>query len=104
MEAEGGLGDRAPAAGDRGELARPRKQIHENALAALQFARLWRVAGREEHRRWAERILLSFPDFLDGYGHATAEYAIAADWMVRPPSGVGPEGRREYLPRRVVRR
>lgn len=104
MEAEGGLGDRAPAPGDRGELARPRKQIHENALAALQFARLWRVAGREEHRRWAERILLSFPDFLDGYGHATAEYAIAADWMVRPPTEVGPDGRREYVPRRVVRR
>ncbi|MFN3484751.1 MAG: thioredoxin domain-containing protein [Planctomycetota bacterium] len=103
-EDEEGLGDRAPAPGDRGDLARPRKQIHENALAALQFARLWRIAGREEHRRWAERILLGFPDFLDGYGHTTAEYAIAADWMVRPPVEVGPDARREYVPRRVVRR
>jgi len=103
-ETEKGLADRAVDAIDRGDLARLRKQLHENSLAAGHFARLWRLGGNEEHRRWAERLLQSFPDFLDGYGHSTAEYALAADWVVRPPQEAGPGQLRDYLPRRVVKR
>ncbi len=105
FEAEKGLADREVGPSDCGEMARPRKQIHENSVAAQTFARLWRITGDEEHRRRAERLLLSFPDFLDGYGHATAEYALAADWLVRPPNEVtrAPGALRGYVPRRVVR-
>jgi hypothetical protein len=102
-EAEKGLADRAVDAIDRGELARLRKQIHENSLAAGAFARLWRLEGNEEHRRWAERLLLSFPDFLDGYGHTTAEYALAADWIARAPQEVARGQLKDYVPRRLVK-
>ena len=46
----------------------------------------------------------AFPDFLDGYGHETAEYATAADWLVREPATVPrtPEGLRPFVPRRIV--
>lgn len=103
-EAEKGFADRAVDAIDRGELARLKKPIQENAQAALVYARLWRTGGREEQRRRAEQLLFAFPDFLDGYGHQTAEYALAADWLVRPPETVGPGDLRRYVPRRTVAR
>ena len=104
-EVEKGLVDRAADAGGVGDLARGRRTLSENGLAAGAFARLWRITGNEEHRRWAERLLRAFPDFLDGYGHETAEYATAADWLVREPREVArtPEGLRPYVPRRIVR-
>ena len=98
------LADRAVDALDRGELAKLKVNLHENALAADNFARLWRITGKEEHRAWAEKLLLAFPDFLDGYSHATAEYALAADWIVRPPEVVKPGGLKAYVPRRIVAR
>ncbi|HEV3027180.1 MAG TPA: DUF255 domain-containing protein [Planctomycetota bacterium] len=105
-ESEQGIVDRAVDAIDRGDLGRQRKNIGENAVAAENFARLWRITGAERHRRCAEKILLSYPDFEDSFGHPTAEYALAADWMVRPPEEVqaGPGALRAYAQRRVVRR
>jgi uncharacterized protein YyaL (SSP411 family) len=105
-EAEKGIVDRAVDAIDRGDLCRQRKNLAENAVAAENFARLWRITGAERHRRCAEKILLSNPDFDDAFGHTTAEYALAADWMVRAPEEVGPqpEALRPYRMRRVVRR
>ncbi|HVR86565.1 MAG TPA: DUF255 domain-containing protein [Planctomycetota bacterium] len=105
-ESEQGIVDRAVDAIDRGDLCRQRKNIAENAVAAENFARLWRITGTERHRRCAEKILLSYPDFEDSFGHPTAEYALAADWMVRPPEQVkaGPGALRAYAQRRVVRR
>src|SRR5207249_3856698 len=47
------LADRAVDALDRGELAKLKVNLHENALAADNFARLWRITGKEEHRAWA---------------------------------------------------
>jgi hypothetical protein len=78
----------------------------ENAVAAESFARLWRITGAERHKRCAEKILLSYPDFEDSYGHPTAEYALAADWLVRPPGEVKPDpgALRPFVLRRVVRR
>ena len=101
-EVERGLVDRAVDAGGVGDLARPRKNLAENAQAAEAYGRLWAIRGDPEHRSWAERLLKSFPDFLDGYGHDTAEYALAADWLVRPPVDVRPSDLRGYVPRRRV--
>lgn len=105
-EPEKGIVDRAVDAIDHGDLCRQRKNIAENAVAAENFARLWRITGADRHRRCAEKILLSYPDFEDGFGHPTAEYALAADWLVRPPEEVtpGPDGLRAYHMRRMVRR
>jgi len=105
-----GIVDRLPAAGDRGQLARPARLIGENGRAAEVLARLWRRGAGDAWGEWARRILTAWPDFLDGYGHFTAEYALAADWLVRPPVEItvgAPALRapalRPYLPRRVVR-
>lgn len=105
-DAERGIVDRAVDAIDRGDLSRLRKTLAENALAAENFARLWRITGAERHKKCAEKILLSYPDFEDSYGHPTAEYAIAADWMVRPPEEVnaGSQDLRPFVPRRRVMR
>ena len=101
---EKALADRAVDALDRGELAKLKVNLHENAIAAETFARLWRLGGKEEHRGWAEKLLLAFPDLFDGYSHATAEYATAADWIVRAPEVVKPGELKGYVPRRVVAR
>jgi len=103
-EAEKGIVDRAVDAIDRGDLCRQRKNMAENAGAAENFARLWRITGAERHKKCAEKILLSYPDFEDGYGHPTAEYALAADWMVRAPQEVSPGELKPYVMRRVVKR
>lgn len=103
-EPQKALADRTADAAARGELARPKVNLHENALAAEVFARLWRRGGKEEHRLWAERLLTAFPDLLDGYSHATAEYALAADWIVRAPEVVKPGELKAFVPRRVVAR
>ncbi len=107
---EGGLVDRRVEAGDVGEMARPRKSIEENGRAAEVLARLWRAGGGERHGETARRILTAWPDFLDGYGHFTAEYAMAAEWLVRPPveiivgvPSLRAAALRPYVPRRVVR-
>jgi uncharacterized protein YyaL (SSP411 family) len=105
-DSEKGLVDRAVDAIDHGDLCRLKKNMPENALAAENFARLWRITGAERHKRCAEKILLSYPDFEDSYGHPTSEYALAADWMVRAPEEVkaGPEALKPFVIRRVVRR
>jgi hypothetical protein len=103
-ERERGLVDRAVDAPGTGDLARPRRMIEENARAAEAFARLWAAGRGEERRRWAERLLKGFPDFMDGYGHDTAEYALAADRLVRPPEEVRPADLRSFVPRRRVLR
>lgn len=108
-EAETGIVDRREAPGDRGDLGVPRKVFEENAAAAENFARLWRHGGRDEDRARAERILTSYPDFLDEYGHATADYALACDWLLRPPTRIrigakdlAEAALRPYVPRRVA--
>jgi len=105
-DSEKGIVDRAVDAIDRGDLCRQRKNIGENAGAAENFARLWRITGADRHKRCAEKILLSYPDFEDSFGHPTAEYALAADWLVRAPEEVkaGPGALKPFAQRRVVRR
>src|SRR6185436_2368066 len=103
-DAEKGVVDRAVDAIERGDLSRLKKNIPENSAAAENFARLWRITGEERHKKCAEKILLSYPDFEDSYGHPTAEYALAADWIVRPAEEVAPGDLRAYVPRRKVKR
>ena len=103
-DAEKGVVDRAVDAIDRGDLSRLKKSLPENSAAAENFARLWRITGEERHKKCAEKILLSYPDFEDSYGHPTAEYALAADWIVRPPEEVDPGDLRPFVPRRKVKR
>jgi uncharacterized protein YyaL (SSP411 family) len=103
-DAEKGILDRALDAVGEGELARPRRNVQEAASAATSFARLWRKLGVESYRADAEKVVRGFPDLLDGYGHDTAEYALAADWLVREPSRVDPSDLRAWVPRRVVTR
>jgi len=105
-DGERGIVDRAVDAIDKGDLSRLKKNMAENAVAAENFARLWRITGAERHKKCAEKILLSYPDFEDSYGHPTAEYALAADWLVRPPEEVAPtpEGLAPFAPRRIVKR
>ncbi len=106
---ERGIVDRILGPGDRGELARPRRSIEENGRAAEVLARLWRRGAGDRYGDWARKILMAWPDFLDGYGHFTADYALAADWLVRPPVEIAvgaPELRaaalRPFVPRRMV--
>jgi uncharacterized protein YyaL (SSP411 family) len=101
-DAEKGMVDRAVDAIDRGDLSKLKKNIAENSAAAENFARLWRITGADRHKKCAEKILLSYPDFEDSYGHPTAEYAVAADWMVRPPEEVKAGDLRPFAPRRKV--
>jgi uncharacterized protein YyaL (SSP411 family) len=100
-----GIVDRAVDAGGRADLALPRRLLPENSLAAEVFGRLWRHTGEERQRRCAERILLSFPDLMDSYGHVSAEYALAADWLFREPEAVvrAPGALAAWKPRRLVR-
>jgi uncharacterized protein YyaL (SSP411 family) len=109
-DSERGIVDRLPEPSDRGELARPRRSIDENGKAAEVLARLWRRGAGDGFGEGAKRILLAWPDFLDGYGHFTADYAMAADWVIRAPVEIvvgAPALRaaalRPYVPRRVVR-
>ena len=104
-DAEKGLVDRKVDDVGYGELSRLKRHLHETALAAENFARLWRKRGDEAHRLQAERLITSYPDLLDSYGHATAEYALAADWLVREPEEVSPApgALRPFVARRVVR-
>ncbi len=101
-----GIVDRPEGTAEKGLLARPKRIMPENAAAAENFARLWRHGGDADHRAWAERLLVSCPDFMDDYGHFTAEHALAADWLVRPPTEVraAPGTLNPFVPRRVVRR
>ncbi len=103
-EADGGLVDRAVDAPGRGDLAKRRRKLPESGLAADVFGRLWRLRGEDRQRRCAEKILRSYPDFLDGYGHATAEYALAADWIIREPvrRRRAPGALADWVPRRLV--
>jgi hypothetical protein len=102
---DGGLLDRALGFEELGELARLRRRIAENAAAAAALVRVGRPAD-------AERILSSWPDYREDYGHHTAEYAVAVDALVRPGTGVtipagdawGRAALRPVVPRRTVAR
>ncbi len=116
-EEEQALLDRRPGFEELGELRLRRRNVDEAAVACQAALRLSLHTGGEAWRAKAERTLAGFQDYGDDYGHHTAEYAAALDWLVRPateitvvaPFTVGwVEGMRVvamgcYHPRRVVR-
>ncbi len=116
-EAEQGLLDRLPGYEELGELRLRRKNVDDNAVACEASIRLSIHTGAERWRAKAERALAGFPDYGPDYGHHTAHYAVALDWLIRPateitiiaPAAAGwVEAMRSvalgtYVPRRVVR-
>jgi len=116
-EGEQALLDRRPGFEELGELRLRRKNIDESAVACETALRLAAHTGATHWRPRAERVLGGFPDYGEDYGHHTAEYAAALDWLVRPPavitivapldggwvSGMRAVAIGTYLPRRVVR-
>lgn len=106
---EGGLRDRSGPA-ETAPMERPRKHLSDNAAAALADLRLAALTGKPAHRERAGSVLLAFPNYQQDYGHATAEFGVAADWYARPAVEVrlsGPLMRKAALgvplPRRAVR-
>jgi hypothetical protein len=106
-----GVLDRLPGEEEFGELRQRRKNIQDNALCAETAVRLFHL-GAGDQREFARKILGSFPDFLDDYGHYTAEFALAADFLLRPVTVIELESPPEALrraalaasvPRRVIR-
>ena len=81
---DGGLRDRIHSDGDIGDLRRENVHIDENAVAADTLLRLATLVEEPAYRKEAEKILTSFPDFQDSYGHYTARYAVAMDRAARP--------------------
>lgn len=110
--AERGILDRVPGDDDPGELARRRKNIQENAVLAESSCRLAHLTGDARYLEFARLIVGSFPEFLDDYGHYTAEHAVACDWLSRPVVEVDLTAPTEAwigaalaspIPRRIVR-
>ena len=73
----GGFFDVAPDPNAIGDLARPKKDISENADAALALVRLSGFTEDAKHRQAAERALGLFADKYADYGYFSASYARA---------------------------
>ena len=77
----GGFHDLPANAGAIGELARPKKEISDNANAALALIRLSGMGFSDpsRFRQAAERTLRLFADKYSGYGYFASSYARAVD-------------------------
>ena len=60
------------------------RYLRDTLLDADTLLRLATLAEEPAYRKEAEKILTSFPDFHDSYGHYTARYAVAMDRAARP--------------------
>ncbi len=85
-KAEGGFFDLAPDSNAIGDLARPKKEISENANAALAFIRLsgMNFSDPPRFRQAAERALELFADKYADYGYFSASYARAVEAVNAP--------------------
>ena len=81
----GGFYDLPPQTNAIGELARPKKDMTENAEAALALLRLSALNEAAEVRQAAERALRLFAGEYARYGYHAAAYARAVDAATRPP-------------------
>ena len=80
----GGFYDVRPDPDALGELSRPRKDMNENADAALALVRLSALTGDGQYRTAAERALSCFVDEYPRAGFFAAGYARAVDAVLRP--------------------
>jgi len=78
-DSEGGFYDLAPDQSSIGELARPKKEIGDNADAALALIRLSGFTEDAKYEQAAERALRLFADKYGGYGYFASSYARAVD-------------------------
>ncbi len=78
-KAEGGFFDVAPDPNALGDLARPKKEIGDNADAALALIRLSGFTEDAQYKQAAERALKLFADKYGGYGYFASSYARAVD-------------------------
>jgi len=81
---EGGFFDLAPDATAIGDLARPKKDIGENAEAALALMRLSGFWQEAKYKQAAERALKLFADKYADYGYFSASYARAVEAVTAP--------------------
>ena len=80
----GGFFDLAPDPNAIGELARPKKEISDNADAALALIRLSGITEDPKYRQAAERVLKLFADKYADYGYFSSSYARAVDAVHSP--------------------
>jgi uncharacterized protein YyaL (SSP411 family) len=76
-KADGGFFDVAPDPNALGELARPKKEIGDNADAALALIRLSGFTEDAKYRQAGERALRLFAGQYGGYGYFASSYARA---------------------------
>jgi len=79
VDVDDGFYDSIPSTESIGELARPKKEIGDNADAALALIRLSGFTEDAKYRLAAERALRLFADKYGGYGYFASSYARAVD-------------------------
>ncbi len=80
----GGFYDVRPDAGAIGELARPKRDMGENAEAALALLRLSLMTDKSEYRQAGEQALRGFAAGYAPMSFFAASYARAVDAYTRP--------------------
>ena len=80
----GGFYDLAPDANAIGELARPKKEIGDNAEAALALIRLSGLTEDAKYRQAAERALKVFAGEYGKWGYFASSYARAVEAALAP--------------------
>ena len=83
-KAEDGFFDLMPNPNAIGDLARPKKDINENADAALALIRLSGFTEDAKYKQAAERALKLFTDKYADYGYFSSSYARAVEATVAP--------------------
>ncbi len=84
VDADGGLLDSMPNDEAIGELARPKKEIGDNADAALALIRLSGFTEDAKYRQAGERALRLFAGQYGGYGYFASSYARAVQAAAAP--------------------
>jgi len=101
---QGGFFDIKPEAGAIGELARPKKEIVENAEAALALINLSICSGDQRYRAAAERALCAFGESYERWSYFAAPYASAVQAALEPQISVVLTGTRDDERLRGLRR
>ncbi len=94
-KAEGGFFDLAPDPNAIGDLARPKKDIGENADAALALIRLSGFTENAKYKQTAERALKLFADKYADYGYFSSSYARAVEAATAPGLHITIVGKRD---------
>jgi uncharacterized protein YyaL (SSP411 family) len=103
-EKDGGLQDALTGNDAIGDLARPKKDIGENADAALALIRLSRFTEDAKYRQAAERALKLFTDKYADYGYFSATYARAVEAATAPSLHITIVGERNSAETRELQR